>query len=214
MALPTASDNPFPSLLTTETAAASISTPAAGKQRLFIDTDHLLKYKNSSGTVTGVDAGTSGTGYLGYINVQDQKTLNTNGGTPSAATYNTRVLNTEVNDTNSDCSLASNQMTLTAGTYECVVSAPAYSAGHHKLRLRNVTDSTTVLVGSADYGVTGAQAQSNRSFLSGRFTIAASKALEVQHYIESASGGSLGLGAPTNATEVEVYTIVELRRVS
>jgi hypothetical protein len=56
MALPTASDNPFPSVLVTETAAASISSPASGKQRLFVDTDHVLKYKNSSGTVTSVSA--------------------------------------------------------------------------------------------------------------------------------------------------------------
>lgn len=60
MALPTASDNPFPSLLITETAAASISSPAAGKQRLFVDTDHVLKYKNSGGTVSNVGSGGSG----------------------------------------------------------------------------------------------------------------------------------------------------------
>ncbi len=60
MSLPTASDNPFPSVLVTETAAASISNPAAGKQRLFVDTDHVLKYKNSSGTVSNVDAAGGG----------------------------------------------------------------------------------------------------------------------------------------------------------
>lgn len=50
MALPTASDNPFPSLLITEGSAPS--SPASGKQRVFIDSaDHLVKVKNSSGTV-------------------------------------------------------------------------------------------------------------------------------------------------------------------
>jgi hypothetical protein len=59
MALPTASDNAFPSFLVTEGTAPS--SPAAGKQRLFIDSsDHLLKYKNSSGTVTAVAAAASG----------------------------------------------------------------------------------------------------------------------------------------------------------
>lgn len=49
MALPTASDNPFPSLLITE--GTEPTAPAAGKQRLYIDsTTHLLKATNSSGT--------------------------------------------------------------------------------------------------------------------------------------------------------------------
>jgi len=55
MALPTASDNPFPSFLVTEGSAPS--SPAAGKQRLYIDSaDHKLKRKNSSGTVTTIEA--------------------------------------------------------------------------------------------------------------------------------------------------------------
>ncbi len=55
-----ASDNPFPSLLVVETAAASIGTPSAGDQHLFIDTDHVLKYKNSSAVVTDVGSGGGG----------------------------------------------------------------------------------------------------------------------------------------------------------
>ncbi len=54
-----ASDNPFPSFLVTETAAGSIGTPGAGDQHLFIDTDHILKYKNSGGTVSDVGTGGS-----------------------------------------------------------------------------------------------------------------------------------------------------------
>lgn len=47
------SDNPAPSLLIVEGAAPA--SPAAGDQRLFIDSaDHLLKRKNSGGTVTTI----------------------------------------------------------------------------------------------------------------------------------------------------------------
>lgn len=67
MALPTASDNPFPSLLVTETAAASIGSPAAGKQRLFVDTDHILKYKSSAGIVSAIDAGASTAAADGWV---------------------------------------------------------------------------------------------------------------------------------------------------
>lgn len=54
-----ASDNAFPSLLVTEGSAPA--SPAAGKQRVFIDSaDHLLKVKNSSGTVSSVGGGSAG----------------------------------------------------------------------------------------------------------------------------------------------------------
>ncbi len=153
-------------------------------------------------------------GYLGYILLQDQQTVGTTGGTPSAGSYNTRVLNTEVTDTNNDCSLSSNQFTLSAGTYEVLASAPAYRSSRHKVRLRNVTAGSTLVVGSNEYTVAGSDSPATRSFLYGRFTVAGSQALELQHYFESASGGANGLGPAANATEVEVFAIVELRRVS
>lgn len=54
------SDNDSPSLLFTE-QGSSPSTPAASHQRLFIrSSDHLLCYINSSGTVTPVSSGGSG----------------------------------------------------------------------------------------------------------------------------------------------------------
>lgn len=51
------SDNPFPSVLFVEGAAPS--SPAATNFRLFYDSsDHLLKWKNSAGTVTVIATGT------------------------------------------------------------------------------------------------------------------------------------------------------------
>jgi hypothetical protein len=51
-----ASDNAFPSLLITE--GTEPSAPAAGKQRLYIDsTTHLLKATNSSGTDRTIEGG-------------------------------------------------------------------------------------------------------------------------------------------------------------
>ena len=44
------SDNPFPSVLFVE--HVDPSNPSAGTQRLFVDTDHVLKLIDSSGTVT------------------------------------------------------------------------------------------------------------------------------------------------------------------
>lgn len=46
MALPTASDNPFPSLLLVEGAAPA--APAAGERRLYADANHVLRWKDSA----------------------------------------------------------------------------------------------------------------------------------------------------------------------
>lgn len=59
-----ASNNPFPSILITE--GTEPSAPAAGKQRLYIDsTTHHLMRTNSSGTETDIEAG--GTGIPGTL---------------------------------------------------------------------------------------------------------------------------------------------------
>lgn len=47
MALPTASDNPFPSVLLNETTAPS--NPAASKRRLYVDANHVLRWLDSGG---------------------------------------------------------------------------------------------------------------------------------------------------------------------
>lgn len=51
------SDNPFPSLLFAE--HVDPANPPADFQRLFVDTDHLLKLRDSSGTVTTFGTGLS-----------------------------------------------------------------------------------------------------------------------------------------------------------
>ena len=58
MALPTASDNIWPKIIVSEAAAPA--APAAGQFKLYFDSaDHLLKWKNSAGTVTTIATGTS-----------------------------------------------------------------------------------------------------------------------------------------------------------
>ncbi len=152
-------------------------------------------------------------GYIGVIDLLDQKTVNTAGGTFTTGAYQTRVLNTEALDTNNDCTLSSNQITLTAGTYDCYISCPAFHVNQHKARLRNVTDSVTLLVGTTEWQDATDPGTSNRSFITGRFTIAASKAIEVQHAC-SVTKATNGFGVQANLTEVEVYTIARFMRVS
>lgn len=146
-----------------------------------------------------------------YANLQETQTSGTDGGGSSAATWNSRTINNEVIDSGGNVTVSSGQFTLTPGTYRIQVSAPAVGVSRHRLRLRNITDSTTDAVGASAYsgGVTAATPAS----LSTQITISASKTFEIQHYTESARAGN-GLGEAAGDGETEVYTVVELWKIA
>jgi hypothetical protein len=145
-----------------------------------------------------------------YICIQDQKAANTDGGTATTGSWATRDLNTEVVDTGNHATVASNQISLLAGTYRFKATVPGFATNEFKSRLRNITDSSTLLVGSNSYGAAASFA-SALSVIEGRFTISGTKTLEIQ-YRCGATQATNGLGVKANYGEVEVYTSVELWR--
>jgi hypothetical protein len=146
-----------------------------------------------------------------YILLQDQKAQNTEGGTFTSGAWRTRDLNTEVTDTGGNCSLSSNQFTLAAGTYEIWAAVPGFNVYRHQARLQNVTAGTTLLTGSSETaGATDTTV--TRSFVVGRFTVAGSQALEIQHQCQQTMA-TQGFGVANNFT-TEVFTTVVLRRVA
>jgi hypothetical protein len=144
---------------------------------------------------------------VSYILVEDQKTTNTNGGDFNSGAWQTRDLNTKVADTGSNASVASNQITLAAGTYRVFASAPAYAVGRHQTRLQDITNSATLIMGTCEYGQGLAE---GRSFIAGRFTLSGSTIIELQHQGETTSGGGLGFGIATNFGTHETYSQVQL----
>lgn len=148
-----------------------------------------------------------------YLNYQEQQAQNTAGGTFSSGAWRTRVLNTEVADLGGYGSLAGNQITLAAGTYIVVASAPAWAVLQHQVRLQNVTDAATLVTGDSTYTAQGAGGVGavNRSSLRGIFTIGASKAIELQHQCNTTKTTD-GFGVAGNFT-TEVYAIVELWKI-
>lgn len=147
---------------------------------------------------------------LDYILIRDEKAQNTGGGTFTSGAWQTRDLNTEVVDTGGHASLAANQITLAAGTYRYRISAPAFSVDRHQARLQNITDGTTIEEGTSEYSANSSAIATTQSVLAGRFTIAASKVLEVQHRCGT-TRATVGFGSESNFT-TEVYTVVELWR--
>ncbi len=210
-------------IVTTKGDLFTYSTQAI---RLAVGTDGLPLVANS-GTATGLNwaqLGSAGIADLaitsaklehgllgkGYVHLEDQKAAETAGGSSSGGSWNTRVLNTEVTDTGGDCVLASNQFTLSEGTWRIRASAPAQGDNGNKIRLYNITDAATTKVGSSERD-SSANTVQTRSFLNARFTIAAPKAFEIQQWFGS-SLATQGLGNHGGAGngEIEVYTIVEL----
>lgn len=151
---------------------------------------------------------------LQLLHVRDQKTTGTQGGSSSSSAWNARDLNTVAANDITGASLASNSVTLPAGTYKAHITVPSFRSGAVQARLRNVTTGTTVLVGSSAHS--DASAGSNvLSVIVGRFTLAATSTLQVQQYHEN-STATFGLGhrGSIGNGEVEVYTDVVIEDVS
>jgi len=145
--------------------------------------------------------------YSDYIKVSDAKIDGTDGGAFNNGAWRTRDINTEDNDTGGHCSIASNQITLQPGTYECFIRAPAYMCALHQARLQNVTDGLTVLIGSS---VLSASADNGYcdSVIMGSFTILAARVFEVQHRCSTTRAAD-GFGTANSFGLFEVYTVAE-----
>lgn len=188
-------------------------------------TDGKIITWDASGVATSVGPGTTGQvlksngagaaptfqRLASIVIVVDEKTANTAGGTFTSGAWQTRVLNTlRVNDA-TIASLASNQVTLPAGTYECWISAPAIQVDRHMIRLRDTTAGSTIITGTSEISLT-TDLRGTRSFLYHKFTISVSSALEVQHRCQTTKTTN-GFGLEGNFSVVETYAVAMFRKV-
>ena len=143
------------------------------------------------------------------IIITHELAVGTNGGTFTNNAWRTRVLNTiKLNMTDSGLvSLASNQVTLSSGTYLVVAKAVARLVQMNQLRWRNITDSTTDIV-----GLSGRADVCYNGILEGVVNITSNKTFELQHYCStsrSADGFGIALGQQT-----EIYAVVRITRIN
>lgn len=168
---------------------------------------------NVSGLMKELPVGDSVFGVRPLVfHVQDQKATSTHAANATAATWNVREFNTVVENTVPGASLSSNQLILPANTYILTAGAPAGAVGRHQIRLRNITDGATTLLGMSqstdvNYSIF------NSSGINGvKFTIAGTKTFELQHFTELSQGA--GLGAAVVGGEVNVYADARFEVVS
>ncbi|MBA3912007.1 MAG: hypothetical protein C0524_19535 [Rhodobacter sp.] len=143
---------------------------------------------------------------------RDQKTAGTDGGTFTQDGDRTRALNnTQINQI-SGASLASNQITLPAGTYLIDAMAPANQVLQHVAWLFNVTDAATVISGTAGFAGNALDSTVNYSFVKGVITIAATKVFELRHRCSSTKTTD-GFGRPS-AIASEIYSVVQITKLA
>jgi len=141
--------------------------------------------------------------------VQDQRASGTDGSASTASAYVARTFSTVVANSITGASLASNQITLPAGTYKIHAVGPGYGLSSNRLRLRNITDSTTPVLGVSDYSAAG---YVNIAQMDGTFTITAPKVFEVQHF--SSISRANGFGLSTSSGDLEVYSSAIIEKVA
>lgn len=152
--------------------------------------------------------GTDGGGSTGYIGSYGTRVLNT--GLPALSGSNSTTI--------SGMSLTSNQITCPEGTYVVTGSCPGISCGRHRCRLYNTTDSNALVIGGNTYEY-GAGYEGGSTILSGTFTLASTKTLELQHQIEN-SATSFGapdgvtLGLPCSFGDDEVYSTITFTKIA
>ena len=144
--------------------------------------------------------------------IADVKAYDASGGTFTAGAWQTRDLNTELDDPSNIVTIASNQFTLQAGTYLVEWSAPAYKVDRHSSRLQNITDSTTEVLGTTEYS-NDAETIITRSMGASVLTITGAKAFEIQHY-GAITRASYGMGLNSNISNINsVFTLVKIHKI-
>ena len=166
--------------------------------------DYLSVGHDASGNNIGVGL------FDAYALLRNEQSAGTDGGTATSGAWTTLVLNTESFDPSGIVSLSANQFTLAAGTY-CIRARQTFRAASVcRLRIRNITDSSTSIVGMTTYTTTG-DTGNHLNELFGRVVIAGSKTFELQYRVFNTSS-TTGLGTALNSGEVEVYAEVEIFR--
>lgn len=137
--------------------------------------------------------------YEDYILIRDEKSSGVAAASIVNGAWRQRELNTEVFDTGGHASVGSNEITLLAGTYECIASTPVSSAVINRCRLQNITDGTTTLEGQSSL--------SGPSMLTGFFTITGTKVFQLQQWTSTTSNGGTALSTGANEKYATVYLV-------
>ncbi len=144
--------------------------------------------------------------HTNHMYVNDTKAAGVEGGA-STAGVTTRTLNTVVVNNILGASLASNQVTLPAGTYWIEASVTQYIPNRGRAYIYNVTDSALVMIGQSVYATIGAEPT-----VKGYMTIASSKVIQLRQYASTGQATN-GLGVASPSGNPEIYSQLYIWKV-
>lgn len=155
--------------------------------------------------------------------LKDVKANNTNGNSVSVGSYGARILNTAEGETDivslgngsTGVGGTANQFTLQPGTYYFEGKVFAYTTSviasfTHRLRLQNLTDGTTAILGTNALGSQESDFGMTHSFIDGVVTITSPKTFQLQHRCSIANTFA---GQAMNYGENEVYTTLKITKI-
>ena len=142
-----------------------------------------------------------------HLTAYDQKAKNTASDAYASGAWRTHVITTIGKNEIPGASLASNQITLPAGTYTCAAALRwKYSTDQFvQIKLYNTTGAADLIMGTSDeqhYNI------SNINFLDGMFTLAVSSVVEIQLY-----GTQNVLAVPAANIDVEIYLMSHFQKI-
>jgi len=141
---------------------------------------------------------------------REEQSSGTTGGTFTSGSYTKRTLNTTVVNNITGCSIASSVITLPAGTFVVTGFAPAQEVGRNKLRIQNMTASTTLQIGNNCFANT--TDGNSIATVNTVFTLASASTIELQHRC-AVTVASYGLGLACSFSDVEVYASIIITRI-
>ena len=154
-------------------------------------------------------------GGVDIMMIQDQKTSGSDAGwLPTVDAWNTRDLNTILENWISWASLSSNVITLPAWTYRINFTAPWFDCNEMQTRLQNTTDTTTAVIWSSTLS-DSTDPSTVTSIWFWYFTIASSKNFEMQTNIDAlAWDASETLWREAARGINEVYSQILIEKIS
>jgi hypothetical protein len=137
------------------------------------------------------------------IHVREEQTAGTAGGTFTSGSMQTRTLNTVVTNQITGASVATNQITLPAGSYIAIASAPAFRVVGHIAQLYDTTGTAVLETGTSENSRNGTDTVPTRSWVHARFTLSVESDIELQHRANTTrSTDGFGIAASVSTTEV------------
>jgi hypothetical protein len=151
--------------------------------------------------------------WANFLYVRDEKASGTQGGTFTSGSWIQRNLNTLVTNNIVNASVASDRVTLPAGTFFFEGYCPALNCDHHRAAIYNFTDSTFSLYGgNGSWSTSSTVNDSSTAQVCGTVTIASSKTFELRHRCATTRatnglGYAPGWGVPEIYAELKVWQL-------